>query len=141
MDPVVTVRQGKLRGRSHDGVSAFLGIPYAAPPVGPARFQLPTPVASWDGVRDALAFGPTPPKPVLPASPLTGLMLDPVIEGDGCLNLNVWTPDPGGSGLPVMVWIHGGAHSGSARPRCPRTTGPRSPATGSSWSASTTGSG
>jgi para-nitrobenzyl esterase len=109
MDPVVTVRQGTLRGSSKDGVSAFLGIPYAAPPVGPARFELPIPAAGWDGVRDALAFGPTPPKPVLPASPISDLLPDPEIPGDDCLNLNVWTPEPGGSGLPVMVWIHGGA--------------------------------
>jgi para-nitrobenzyl esterase len=109
MDPVVTVRQGKLRGSSKDGVSAFLGIPYAAPPVGPARFQLPTPAAGWDGVRDALAFGPTPPKPVMPPNPVSDLVPDPAIPGDDCLNLNVWTPEPAGAGLPVMVWIHGGA--------------------------------
>ncbi|HEY6294950.1 MAG TPA: carboxylesterase family protein, partial [Streptosporangiaceae bacterium] len=47
--------------------------------------------------------------------PYDGLLPEPVIAGDDCLNLNVWTPDPGGSGLPVMVWIHGGAFvNGSA---------------------------
>lgn len=115
MDPVVALRQGKVRGRETDGVTAFLGIPYAAPPVGPARFQLPTPAAGWDGTRDAYAFGATAASPPFPPMAISRYVPDPVIEGDDVLTVNVWTPDPGGSGMPVMVWIHGGAfRSGSA---------------------------
>ncbi len=62
----------------------------------------------WDGVRDVMAYGPTVPKPPYPR-PYDELLPEPVIAGDDCLNLNVWTPDPGQAGLPVMVWIHGGA--------------------------------
>jgi para-nitrobenzyl esterase len=108
MQPTVTVREGAVRGRVVDGVSAFLGIPYAAAPTGALRFRAPAPAEKWDGVRDAVEFGPTALKPPY-VPPFDELLYDPVIPGENCLNLNVWTPDPGASGLPVMVWIHGGA--------------------------------
>jgi para-nitrobenzyl esterase len=102
---VVTTRTGAVRGRVADGVSAFLGVPYAAPPVGPNRLRSPRPVEPWSGVRDATAFGPQPPQ-VLP--PLSTGTVPYRVDGEDCLNLNVWTPDPGAAGLPVMVWIQGG---------------------------------
>jgi para-nitrobenzyl esterase len=108
MEPTVTTRHGAVRGRVRDGVASFLGIPYAASPTGPLRFGAPAPPPPWDGVRDALVLGATPPKPDYPA-PFDTLLPEPSIPGDDWLNLNVWTPDPGGAGLPVMVWIHGGA--------------------------------
>ncbi|MFC3574615.1 carboxylesterase/lipase family protein [Streptomyces yaanensis] len=108
-DPVVRTPCGAVRGRYEKGVAVFRGIPFAAPPYGPHRFRPPVPPEPWDGVRDAGAFGPTPPKP--PYSDAFGRYLsDPVVAGDDCLNLNVWTPEPGpGARLPVMVWVHGGA--------------------------------
>ena len=109
MQPIVSTSQGKVRGNTVDGVSAFLGIPYAAAPVGPALFAAPGPAPSWDGVRDALVLGPTAPKPGYPP-PFDRLLADPDIPGDEFLNVNVWTPDPSATGLPVMVWIHGGAY-------------------------------
>ncbi|QNP67816.1 carboxylesterase/lipase family protein [Streptomyces genisteinicus] len=114
MDPVATTRQGTVRGRSRDGIAVFLGIPYAAPPFGPRRFRAPAPAEPWDGVRDALEYGPTAPKrPYRP--PLDRLIPDPSVPGDGCLNLNVWTPAPDKGRRPVMVWIHGGSlRNGSA---------------------------
>src|SRR5882757_862562 len=63
---------------------------------------------TWDGVRDATAFGPTVPKGDYPPQ-YVPLFPEVVIAGEECLNLNVWTPDPGASGLPVLVWIHGGS--------------------------------
>jgi carboxylesterase type B len=106
-EPVVATAGGRVRGRVVDGVAVFLGIPYAAPPFGANRFRAPAAPAPWAGVRDARRYGPTVPKSRYPA-PYDVLLADPSIPGDDCLNLNVWTPDPGGSGLPVMVWIHGG---------------------------------
>ena len=105
---VVTTRQGQVRGHVSDGVAAFKGIPYAAPPFGPNRFQPPRPLQSWNGVRDALDYGRVPPQPPY-APPYDQLLGDQGRPGEDCLNLNVWTPDPNGGGLPVMVWIHGGA--------------------------------
>ncbi len=107
MEIVVATRQGHVRGRLEDGVAVFLGIPYAADPVGEARFAPPSPAPSWDGVRDALDYGPTAPQ-LQYAPPYDRLLVNPLIPGTGCLNLNVWTPDVGAR-LPVMVWIHGGA--------------------------------
>lgn len=98
---------GKVRGIKEGEISCFLGIPYAAPPFGDNRFQAPVP-ASWDGVRDTVTYGPTAPQIPVPY-PFSEIIDEPVIPGDDCLNLNIWTPDVGGSGLPVMVWIHGGA--------------------------------
>jgi para-nitrobenzyl esterase len=113
MVPIVQTRCGSVRGQTADGVSGFLGIPYAASPTGGLRFQAPVPPTPWDGVRDATAFGATPPKPDYP-QPFDVLLAEPNIPGDDWLNLNVWTPSPqaaapGSAGLPVLVWIHGGA--------------------------------
>ncbi|MEU8250049.1 carboxylesterase family protein [Nonomuraea sp. NPDC048916] len=114
MDVIAPTRQGEVRGRSEEGIAAFLGIPYAAPPFGAHRFRAPAPVEPWEGVRDALEYGPTAPKrPYRP--PLDQLIPDPDIPGDDCLNLNVWTPSVGEGRLPVLVWIHGGSlRNGSA---------------------------
>jgi para-nitrobenzyl esterase len=105
---IVATTGGKVRGSLTDGVTAFLGIPYAAPPTGAALFQPPGQSVGWDGVRDAVELGATPPKAGYPP-PFDALLTDPIIPGDEFLNVNVWTPDPGGAGLPVLVWIHGGA--------------------------------
>nr|WP_244894196.1 carboxylesterase family protein [Planobispora rosea] len=70
------------------------------------RLRAPVPPKSWGGVRDAVAFGTAPPQ--LPPAPGVPPVWRP---GDGldCLTLNVWSPDLGAAGLPVMVWIYGGA--------------------------------
>jgi para-nitrobenzyl esterase len=110
MDIDVRTQQGVVRGRMVEGVATFKGIPYAAPPFGANRFQPPRPAERWDGVRDALSYGPTVPKPPY-FPPFDVLLPEPAISGEDCLNLNIWTPDVGRAGLPVMVWIHGGAFS------------------------------
>ena len=91
-----------MRGTSApNGVLAFLGVPFAEPPVGDRRFGVPVP-ASWEGVRDATSFGPTAPQPA--AAMGFGPDLAP---GDDFLHVNVHTPSVDGA-LPVLVWIHGG---------------------------------
>ncbi len=106
--PLVQVKDGAVRGTVRSGVSAFLGIPYAAAPFGANRMRPPQPAVPWDGERDATSYGPTAPKGDYPAQ-YARLFPEVVIPGEDCLNLNVWTPDPGATGLPVLVWIHGGS--------------------------------
>jgi len=108
MNADIRTRQGVVRGSIAEGVATFKGISYAAPPFGSNRFQPPRSVEPWDGVREALNYGPTVPKPPY-FPPFDALLPEPVIPGDDCLNLNIWSPDLGRAGLPVMVWIHGGA--------------------------------
>ncbi|MCB8044436.1 carboxylesterase/lipase family protein [Microbacterium oxydans] len=98
---------GIVRGVEEAGIVRYLGIPYAMAPFGEHRFREPQPVATWDGVRDALEFGPTPPQ--VPYAGAIGELLGSVrIDGDDILTANVWAPSDA-SGAPVLLWIHGGA--------------------------------
>ena len=107
MDPIVETRRGKLRGRLTDGVTAFKGVPYAAPPFGANRLRPPRRLDPWDGVRDALTFGPKSPQVPYPPG-IAEAIPELVGSGEDCLTLNIWTPDLGAVGRPVMVWIPGG---------------------------------
>jgi para-nitrobenzyl esterase len=119
-DVDVTIRSGRLHGLENDGVAAFLGVPYAAAPFGENRFQPPRPAPVWEGTRSAARFGAACPQlfPQPAAGDPGGGFWVPLDTGPDCLSLNVWTPDVGGSGLPVLVWIHGGGYltGGSAMP-------------------------
>ncbi|MET9609575.1 carboxylesterase family protein [Streptomyces sp. NPDC006512] len=105
--PVVAVAQGGLRGQEREGAQEFLGVPYAAPPVGAARLRAPQPPARWKGVREAVRQAPA----CLQFSPF-GLR-DPAAVSEDCLYLDVYRPRGArpGARLPVVVWMHGGAYS------------------------------
>ncbi|WP_051898871.1 carboxylesterase/lipase family protein [Sciscionella sediminilitoris] len=107
-DSVLRVRNGIIRGTAESGVHAFRGIPYAAPPFGTNRMRPPRQVPAWEGERDAREYGPTAPKGDYPPQ-FAPLFPEVTVAGEDCLNLNVWTPDPGANGLPVLVWLHGGS--------------------------------
>jgi para-nitrobenzyl esterase len=110
MEAIVQTRCGRVRGTTAaNGVCAFLGISYAAPPVGANRLRPAQPVEPWTGIRDATVIGPEPPQPQFGMDDVSGLLFDPAVMGDDCLNLNIWTPDLGAVGLPVMVFSPGGA--------------------------------
>lgn len=106
--PVVRTAAGLVEGRWQNASSAaYLGIPFAQAPVGPLRFAAPMPYPSWEGIRPARDYGPTPQRrPFGPAVTIP----EPSIPGDQTLNVNVFTPAPRdrAARLPVLVWIHGG---------------------------------
>jgi len=89
-------------------------VPYAAPPDGDLRFAPPAPHAPWSEVRDATDYGPNAPQIIRPFEGLdiAALVGEGWREGDDYLTVNIWTPDVGASGLPVMVFIHGGSFTG-----------------------------
>ncbi len=112
--PIVTTTAGRVRGAlTDDGVARFRSVPYAAAPEGPLRFAPPAPATPWDGVREAGGGpGPNAPQPARGAG--FGIDMTPVLgtgwrPGAEYLTADVWTPDPGAGGLPVMVFVHGGA--------------------------------
>jgi para-nitrobenzyl esterase len=108
-DPIIQTACGRVRGTREDGVYAFRGIPYAEAPIGSLRFRPPVARTAWDGVLDATRFGERHPQDVDPVEASLMKADDRPPGGEDCLNLNVWTPDPGASGLPVFVWLHGGS--------------------------------
>ncbi|WP_025157103.1 carboxylesterase/lipase family protein [Leifsonia aquatica] len=105
--PVVETTAGRVAGLWRGGSAAFLGIPFAEPPVGELRFAAPVPHRVWEGVREATAYGATPQRVAL--AEVTAIP-EPSIPGESTLNVNVFTPAPGDTDarLPVLVYIHGG---------------------------------
>src|SRR5580698_2212795 len=103
----VTVKTGVLeglRGTKTPNEVAFLGIPYAAPPVGELRWKPPQPATSWSGVRKARGYGPACPQSRAAWLPYIGWSED-------CLYLNVWTAaESDAARLPVIVYFHGGSN-------------------------------
>jgi para-nitrobenzyl esterase len=105
-----TVETGDIDGDGQDGLRIFLGIPYAAPPVGDLRWRAPKAAGAWSGVRKAQEFGAACPQKASKDIAAADMSED-------CLTLNIWSPERrSGSRLPVMVWLHGGSfNTGSAR--------------------------
>ena len=105
----VRTKSGLVQGKSKNGVAVYLGVPFAAPPVGDLRWRAPQPVAAWTGARNADSFAPA-----CMQNPIVNktLGLDPVSTSEDCLYLNIWTPAKSARDhLPVMVWIYGGGFS------------------------------
>ncbi len=100
-----------LSGLREGSVNAFLGVPYAAPPVGVNRWRAPQPARPWRGVLSATHFAPSCPQTLTPHG-IGPWSSEYVVHGrvsENCLYLNIWTPAHVSRPLPVMVWIPGGA--------------------------------
>ncbi|MFD9895800.1 carboxylesterase/lipase family protein [Amycolatopsis sp. NPDC059027] len=113
-NPVVTIETGAVRGCRDGRVAAFLGIPYAAAPLGALRFAAPERPASWEGVRPADRPGPAP---IQSLAGVPGGAVPAALPGtsEDCLTVNVWTPAAErGDRLPVLVWLHGGGFATGA---------------------------
>uniref|UniRef100_A0A8C6GQ05 Carboxylic ester hydrolase n=1 Tax=Mus spicilegus TaxID=10103 RepID=A0A8C6GQ05_MUSSI len=117
--PIRNTHTGQVRGSfvhvkdTKSGVHAFLGIPFAKPPVGPLRFAPPEDPEPWSGVRDGTSLPAMCLQPdIMNLEDVKGmnLILPPISMSEDCLYLNIYTPTHAqeGSNLPVMVWIHGG---------------------------------
>jgi len=108
---VVEIDSGKLQGSEPaPGVRAYLGIPYAQPPLGALRWQPPQPVEHWDGTRMAVEHG----SPC--AQQDSGWNKQDAARGaEDCLHLNVWAPAQPGK-YPVMVYLHGGSNVAGSAP-------------------------
>lgn len=109
---MINTRLGKVTGVSSNGVQTYLGLPYARPPTGPARWRPPEPVEAWSHL-DATTY----PNRCLqtPYADILGGREIPGEESEDCLYLNIYTPAADGKRRPVMFWIHGGAYiQGSA---------------------------
>jgi len=131
---LVTIDSGVIEGvpfgSAKDEVM-FLGIPYAAPPIGERRWKPPQPLAKWQGTRKANSYGAACPEPEDPRQDETSKEMvqtvDPYYtyrQDEDCLYLNLWTTNlpedhAGGRKLPVMFWIHGSSQTAQSLPAGP----------------------
>jgi len=108
--PTVETAQGRVRGVAMGDVQAFLGIPYAAAPVGELRWRPPAAPAPWTDALDAADFGPSCPQNLQPGGrpPWTHEYLVHGETSEDCLSVNLWVP-ANATNAPVLVWFHGGA--------------------------------
>ncbi|KYO19858.1 hypothetical protein Y1Q_0006823 [Alligator mississippiensis] len=110
---VVNTTSGPIQGRRLSAgsgtVTAFLGIPYAEPPLEALRFQKPLPHKPWTNILDTTSFRSPCPQPPLIGWPDSSMWMPKTPYSEDCLFLNIWVPHPRPSSpVPILIWIHGG---------------------------------
>ena len=103
-EKIVSTAQGLLRGRTDGECAVFMGVPFAAPPVGDLRWKGPKPAHPWAGVREAAENPPMPVQTVRPGTPLAMHEMS-----EDCLYLNIWAPEDDSEKHAVLVWFYGGS--------------------------------
>ncbi len=104
--PHAQIETGKLAGVRHGSVIVFQGVPYAQPPVGSLRWRTPQPAVPWPGLRAARRFGHDCMQHPDPGE----YFPNRTVPSEDCLFVNIWRSASGGTRLPVLVYIHGGAY-------------------------------
>lgn len=126
---IVSTSHGRLRGRAADGVATFRGIPYGNDVGGSRRWRRAARVSPWQGVRDALDYGPRAIQPESREMNVTSQEIEDLmvlggpadeswrVQEEECLTVNVWAPEPlDASWRPVLFWCHGGKYFGETPP-------------------------
>ncbi|XP_015680989.1 cholinesterase [Protobothrops mucrosquamatus] len=116
-DTVVITSSGPIKGKQFlaglGSVTAFLGIPYAEPPVGKLRLQKPLPHQPWNQTLETTSFGNSCPQFIFAGEPEAEIWSPKTPLSEDCLSLNIWVPHPQPSSLvPILIWIHGGGYLG-----------------------------
>ena len=107
---IAVCKQGALLGKEERGAIAFLGVPFAKPPVGPLRWREPQEPVSWRGIRPAVQYNAGPLQTVFGPAQET---FETTYLSEDCLYLNIWTPEISpAEKLPVYVWFYGGSYQG-----------------------------
>ncbi|XP_070789554.1 cholinesterase-like [Pituophis catenifer annectens] len=115
-DTVVITSSGPIKGKQVlaglGSLTAYLGIPYAEPPLGKLRFQKPLPHQPWKQTLEATSFGNSCPQFIFRDVPEADIWSPKTPLSEDCLSLNIWVPHPQPSSpVPVLVWIHGGSYA------------------------------
>ena len=107
---IAICKQGALLGKEERGAIAFLGVPFAKPPIGPLRWREPQEPVSWRGIRPAVQYNAGPLQTVFGPAQET---FETTYLSEDCLYLNIWTPEISPeTKLPVYVWFYGGSYQG-----------------------------
>ena len=101
---LISTKYGKLEGFQEDGITKWLGIPYAKPPVGELRYKRTVECEPWKGILSVKEFGPRP------YQFMDNKLVRKLSVSEDCLHVNIWGPLER-KRCPVFVYFYGGANT------------------------------